>query len=127
VIGLVVFILIAALLLSAINRVVNGFWAHYGRAIGTVVLAGIVSGIINWAVGKGLHGMVYVSLAIGVVVQAIVGGWIMNWLVRRPDGSPLGFGKAAVVFLIYAIIWALVGLGAQHLAASMKAAMPAAQ
>jgi hypothetical protein len=51
----------------------------------------------------------------------------MNWLVRRPDGSPLGYGRAALTFLIYSVIGALLCLGAQHLAAGMKAGMPAAQ
>lgn len=125
VIGLVIAIFIGALILSVVNRLVNGFWANYWRCLGTVVVTGIIVGIINFTVAKVVGpNMMWLLLLIGVVVQTLIGGAIMNAFVRRPDGSPLGFKRAALVFLILAIINVLFSMGMQNLSTSMQANLP---
>lgn len=111
-IGLIIVILIAALLLSVSNRIVNGFMSHYGRTIGVVIIAGIVSGIINWVLGKVLGFLPMLAMrGVGIIVAILIGGLILNWLVRRPDGSPLGYPRAALAFLVYEIIVLIITAG----------------
>ncbi len=123
-IGLVIGILIGALILSVVNRLVNGFWANYGRCLGTVIVVGIIVGIINYVLGLVIGAQSFwLLLVTGLVLQTLIGGAIMNAFVRRPDGSPLGFKRAALVFLILAIINLLFSVGMQHWAASMQAGL----
>lgn len=126
IIGIIIFVLVAAGILSLVNRIVNGFWAHYGRAVATVIVAGIINAVINWIIGKVVGVDHYwAMLIIGIIVETLVGGAIMNAFVRRPDGSPLGYQRAALVFLILAILGALLSLGMRPLAESMRASLPA--
>ncbi len=129
VIAAVILMLIGALILSLVNRIINGFWAHYGRALGTVVVVVIIDGIINWGIGK-IVGVdhFWVMLVIGIVVETLVGGAVMGAFVRRNDGSPLGFKHAVRVFFVLAILGALLGIAShqwlQPWAEAMRANMP---
>lgn len=125
-IGIIIAILIGALVLSVVNRLVNGFWAHYGRAVATVLVVFIINAIINFIIGKVVGpDAFWALLIIGIIVETVIGGFIMNAFVRRPDGSPLGFKRAALVFLVLAILSALLTLGLRPLQESMQGQLPA--
>jgi predicted lipid-binding transport protein (Tim44 family) len=126
IIGFLIFALIAALILAVINRIVNGYWPHYGRTYATVILVTIVAGLINYGIGKGIgveH--FWAREIIAILVTTLVGGVFMGGLVRRKDGSPLGFQRAALAYLILAIIGFLVAVGLRPLQQSMQAKMEA--
>lgn len=109
---LIVVVLLLALLLSVSNRIVNGFMSHYGRTLGVVIIAGIISAIINWILGKVLAFLPALALkGVGIVVAILIGGWVLNWLVRRPDGSPLGYKRATLAFLVYEVIVVIITVG----------------
>ncbi|HEX7342106.1 MAG TPA: hypothetical protein VF269_07495 [Rhodanobacteraceae bacterium] len=127
IIGLIIGLLICGAVLLVVNRIVNGYWANYWKCVLTALVVGIIDWIIMHVVGLVISkDHFYATMAINFVVNLLVGAGITNLLVRREDGSPLGFMRAFWVFLILAILGVLLGLGAHHLAGSLKA-MQAAQ
>ncbi len=126
IIGLIIAVLIGGLVLSVVNRLINGFWPSYGRSVATVLVTGIIAGIINFIVLKLIGTQVpWLATAISLVVQIVIGGAIMNAFVRRPDGAPLGFKRAALVYLVLAILSLLFGMAMQHVVASLQGQLPA--
>lgn len=124
--SLLLVVFIYPLILSAANRYINGFWAHYGRAIGTVVLTSIIVGIIGFIIGKVMGTQhFWVGLVIGIVLETLIGGALMNAFIKHSDGAPLGFKRAALAYLVVAIIAALVGI-AMHPTVERMRAMSAA-
>lgn len=125
--SLVLVIFIYPLILSAANRYINGFWAHYGRAIGTVVLTSIIVGIIGFIIGKAMGAQhFWAGLVIGIVLETLIGGALMNAFIKHSDGAPLGFKRAALAYLVVAIIAALVSIAMRPTLEHLRAMSPAA-
>ena len=107
-VGMVVYILVGALILSVAFRLVIGFMPSYMRAIGAVVLtwigAIVVSLILRLILPMGAGS--FLSLA----ALFLIGAAVVNYLLLAADGRQIGFGKACVVQLIYMVIGIMLAL-----------------
>jgi hypothetical protein len=108
-IGIVIAIFIAAGVLLVATRLVAGFFANYWRMCLVVIVAGIASWVVamvlGFVVGHGLLGRI-VNLVVGV----LIGAFFLNLLVKRPDGAPIGFGRAVAAEVIYYVFFVILAL-----------------
>lgn len=104
-------VFVGALVLSGLNRLINGFTVHYGRALATVVVAGLAAGIVIMVVSLpiGVEHKLVMSL-VGIVAVTLVGGGVMKAFVKHPDGAPMAYAHTARVYLALAIVSALFNL-----------------
>jgi hypothetical protein len=122
VVAFVIGVLVGGLLLRLAVQWVEKFTPGYGRTCLVAFLSMLLGGVANvaaavllrmgmagtgWVTGANLPGaglMIVATLAGLALGVAIVAG-LAQVLVRRPDGSALGFDRAVVVAAVY------VGLG----------------
>lgn len=137
--GLVVMMLvglpIAALILKLSVRIAAGFSPGFLRCLGVVALATVLGFFVNAAVsmlfgiggmdaagmgggdpeaaaaamagaGAAVLGAMGLSLLVGFLLTAL----LVNLLIKRGDGSAIGFGRSLLVVLVYAIILTVVGI-----------------
>ena len=131
----VLFLLLGGLILKFSVKLIEKFSPSYGRSVLTVFLAGIISFVVSiilamvfglGAAGMGAAGadseaamasmglmsilINLVSAAIGFVVMA----FSINLLIKRPDGSAMGFGRACLISLLYmavmVVLFVIVGI-----------------
>lgn len=125
-VGLVLGVLVGALILKLSVKLVEKFSLPYGRACLTVIVAFALGFAINFVIGlvigliaagaglvsasdpSGLVGLQLVSGGIGLVVGFFINAAVINWMVKRPDGSALGFGRACLVALVYLLIFVVL-------------------
>ena len=145
----VVGLLVAAFILKLSVRFVGGFSPGYLRSLGAVVVAAILGFIVNlvltmvFGIGGGMMGagdpeaaaaaMAGTGMAVmglGFLVGFFINAFCVNWIIKRPDGSAIGFGRSLLVVLVYMIILVvlaviasvvigMLGLGAAGLAGGM--------
>jgi len=152
-IALVIGLLVAGLVLKFSVRLVAGFSPGYWRAVLVVLLAGIAGFLVNFAamsvlgVGSGMAAMgpdpdpsVLMAamggawlgaMAISMVAGLLLYGAFIHWLLKRPDGGSIGFGRSVLAALLYLVamfvlafiftfvIGIVVGIGAAGMAGAM--------
>lgn len=126
---IVVGLLVAALILKLSVRIAAGFPAGYLRSLGTVVVAGILGFIVNFAlsmvlgIGSGamgagdseaaavaMAGAGLAFLGISLVANFLINAFCVNLMIKRPDGGSIGFGRSLLVVLVYMIILIVIGI-----------------
>jgi len=104
--GLVSFLIgiaIGGAILMLATKLVAGFTPKFIWA----AIAWLVAAIVCFAVNFGLQmalGAGMLTLLVVLVAYFAVNSAIINALLKRPDGSQMGFGKAALVTLLELII-----------------------
>lgn len=125
----VVGLLVAALILKLSVRVAAGFSPGYLRSLGAVVVAAVLGFIVNviltmvFGIGGGALGagdpeaaaaaMAGTGLAVmglSLVISYFINAFCVNWLIKRPDGGSIGFGRSLLVVLVYMIILVVLGI-----------------
>lgn len=101
-VGVVVYILLGALILSVAFRLVVGFMPSYLRAIGAVVLTWIGALVVSLV--SRLILPVSAGSFLSFAALFLIGAAVVNYLLLAADGRQIGFGKACVVQLIYIVI-----------------------
>lgn len=135
-VAVIVGLLIAGLILKFSVRLVAGFSPGYGRSLLTVLAAAVLGFIVNivltavFGVGGGMMGgglaggdpeaaaaaMAGAGMAMmGVMaVSAIVNLFILaaciNWIIKRPGGIAIGFGRSLLAALVYLVIFIVIGI-----------------
>jgi hypothetical protein len=126
VIAVVIGLLVAGLVLKFSVRLVAGFSPGYGRSVLVVLLAGIVGFIVNIVamsvLGVGANmasmgpnpdpsvmmaamgGAWLGAMAISMVAGLLLYGFFINWLLKRPDGGSIGFGRSVLAALLYLVV-----------------------
>ena len=110
--GLVAFLIgvsIAGAIIMLATKLVAGFTPKFIMAAVTALVAMIVCGIVNFVLQMVL-GAGTLTLLLAIVVYFGVSAAIINALLKRPDGSQMGFGKAALVQLLALIIEIVLGV-----------------
>jgi hypothetical protein len=104
---IVVCILIGALIVQLATKLAAGFKPALGTCV-VAVIAGLIAGaIVSWL----LQMVIGASGSwIGLIVGFLLNAFIINLIVKRPDGSQMGFGKACLVSLVQYIIYILIGV-----------------
>ncbi|GEM_PF-824709 len=115
VIGLTAGGAIGALILRVATRWVEKFTPRFWLAFGTALAASVIAMVINFVVGIfiGLTGRAAalplttiqaISFAVGLVIGFLITATMIRALIKRPDGSMLGFGRACLIALVQALI-----------------------
>jgi hypothetical protein len=109
IIFLVVGIAVGAGILMLAARVGAGFTPKFPISVGTVIVQFIAAFIVSWLVRMAL-GMGGLASLVTLVVVFLAYAAISNALLKRPDGSQMGFGKACLVTLVQIIIQIILGV-----------------
>ncbi len=92
-----------ALIIMLATKIGAGFTPKFLTAaiaaIVETIAAGIISYVLNMVLGAGS-----LSSLLCLVIVFVAYAAILNALVKRPDGSQMGFGKACIVTLIEIVI-----------------------
>jgi hypothetical protein len=110
--GLVAFVVavaIGAAIIMLATRLVAGFTPKFLSA----AIAALVASIAGFCVSFGLQmvlGAGGLSSLLVLVIYFLLNSAIINALIKRPDGSQMGFGKAALVTLLEIIIEIVLGV-----------------
>ena len=110
--GLVAFIIgiaIAAGIIMLATKLVAGFTPKFIMAAVTALVAGIACLVVQFGLGMVLGGGMLTSIIV-LVAYFVINAAIINALLKRPDGSQMGFGKAALVTLLALIIEIVLGV-----------------
>ncbi|MBX3690612.1 hypothetical protein [Dokdonella sp.] len=109
IVALVIGIAVGAGILMLAARVAAGFMPKFLSAVAVVVVQFIAAMIVGWILGMVLGNGTFAGL-VSLVVVFLVYSAITNLLLKKPDGSQLGFGKAALVTLVQLIIQIILGV-----------------
>ena len=110
--GLVAFLIgvsIAGAIIMLSSKLVAGFTPKFIMAAVAALVAMIAVGIVNFCLQMVL-GAGTLTLILAVVAYFAISAAIINALLKRPDGSQMGFGKAALVTLLALIIQIVLGV-----------------
>ena len=118
-IGLLVGGAVGAVILRLATRWVEGFTPRFWLAFGTAVSAYVIAMVVNFAAGifiglgaraAGVQAEIirWIAMAIGAVIGFLVSATMIRALIRRPDGSLLGFGRACLIALVQALLGLVV-------------------
>lgn len=122
---LVVVVLIGGLILRRAVQLVARFSPSYSRAcltvlvgsavglaisflLGLVMESGTSSGAVDPSEPSSIAGMV--SGVVGMVVGFLINTVVVNWMLRRPDGSAMGYGRAALAVLFYMVMFLVLAV-----------------
>lgn len=108
-IALAIGIAVGAGILMLAARVAAGFMPKFLISVAVVVVQFIAAMIVGWVLSMVL-GQGTLSSLVSLVVVFLVYSAITNLLLKRPDGSQLGFGKSALVTLVQLIIQIVLGV-----------------
>ena len=124
----VVGLLVAALILKFSVRIAAGFSPGYLRSLGAVVVAAVLGFIVNviltMVLGAGgsmmsgdpeaaaaaMAGTGLAVMGLSLVASFLINAFCVNWLIKRPDGGAIGFGRSLLVVLVYMIILVVLGI-----------------
>ena len=115
VIGVLIGGAIGAVILRFATRCVEKFTPRFWLAFGTALAAYVVALVVNFVVGIfiGLAARVaglqaetirLIAMSIGAVIGFLITATMIHALIKRPDGSVLGFGRACLIALVQALI-----------------------
>lgn len=109
VIALVIGVAVGAGILMLAARLAAGFTPRFGISAAVVVVQYIAAAIVGWIVSMVL-GNGGIAGLLSLVVVFLVYAAITNLMLKRPEGSQLGFGKASLVTLIQLLIQIVLGV-----------------
>jgi len=102
-------IAIAAGIIMLATRLVAGFTPKFLMAVVAAIASWIacivVAFVLQMVLGPGMLLMLLLLVAYFVVNSAV-----LNALLKRADGSQMGFGKAALVTLLQIVIYFVLGI-----------------
>ena len=110
--GLVAFLIgisIAGAIIMLASKLVAGFTPKFIMAAVTALVAMIACAIVQFGLQMVL-GAGTLTVVILLVAYFAINAAIINALLKRPDGSQMGFGKAALVTLLALIIEIVLGV-----------------
>jgi hypothetical protein len=110
--GLVAFLIgisIAGAIIMLSTKLVAGFTPKFIMAAVTALVAMIACGVVNFGLQM-VMGAGTLTLIVVLVAYFAINAAIINALLKRPDGSQMGFGKAALVTLLALIIEIVLGV-----------------
>ena len=110
--GLVAFLIgvsIAGAIVMLATKLVGGFTPKFVMCAVTALVAWIACTVVQFGLGMVLGGGT-LTLLIVLVAYFVINAAIINALLKRPDGSQMGFGKAALVTLLVLIIEIVLGV-----------------
>jgi len=110
--GLVAFLIgisIAGAIIMLATKLVAGFTPKFIMAAVTALIAMIACGVVQFGLTMVLGGGT-LTLLIVLVAYFAINAAIINALLKRPDGSQMGFGKAALVTLLALVIEIVLGV-----------------
>jgi hypothetical protein len=110
--GLVSFLIAIAVLGAIIMlsaKLVAGFTPKYLMCAVAALVSTIACGLVQLGLGMVLGGGM-LTLLLVLVAYFAINAAIINALLKRPDGSQMGFGKAALVTLLALIIEIVLGV-----------------
>lgn len=102
-------IVIAALLLSLAFRMLVGHMPSFLRALAVVVLSFVATAVLTLVLKLVLPEGLLSGLLL-LATQFLVGAAVINLLLPAIDGSPIGYGKACLVQLVYMVLGIVLGL-----------------
>jgi len=108
-VGFVIAVAIGAAIIMLATKLVAGFSPKFLTAAIAALAAAIACGVVSFGLQMVLGASMLSSLIVLVAYFAINSA-IINALVKRPDGSQMGFGKAALVTLLEIIIEIVLGV-----------------
>ncbi|MEP6485292.1 MAG: hypothetical protein ABJB01_12655 [Rudaea sp.] len=98
-VSIVVSIVVGALILMAATRIAVGFFPRFAHAIFATSTVAILALVILWMIAATL-GMMASSALLLTAATFAVNAVMVDLLIRRSDGSRIGFAKACVVTTI---------------------------
>lgn len=115
VIGVLIGGAIGAVILRFATRRVEGFTPRFWLAFGTALAAYFIALVVNFVVGlflglgaraAGLQAETIrlIAMSAGAVIGFLITATMIRALIKRPDGSVLGFGRACLIALVQALI-----------------------
>jgi len=108
-IAFVVAVAIGAAIIMLATRLVAGFTPKFLIAAIAALVASIAGAVVSFGLQMVLGAGGLSSLLV-VVIYFLLNSAIINALIKRPDGSQMGFGKAALVTLLEIIIEIVLGI-----------------
>jgi hypothetical protein len=102
-VALAIAIAIGAALIMLATKIVAGFSPKFLNAGVVAIVVTLAGAAASWGVHLALGAGGFSSL-VTVVVAFLLYAAIINALIKRPDGSAIGFGKSAVVTLVLILI-----------------------
>ena len=108
-VGFVIAVAFGAAIIMLATKLVAGFSPKFLTAAIAALVAAIACGVVSFGLQMVLGAGMLSSLIVLVAFFAINSA-IINALVKRPDGSQMGFGKAALVTLLEIIIEIVLGV-----------------
>ena len=109
IIALAIGVAVGAGILMLAARVAAGFTPRFPISAAVVVVQFIAAAIVGWIMNMVL-GSGGIAGLVSLVVVFLVYAAISNLMLKRPDGSQLGFGKASLVTLIQLLIQIVLGV-----------------
>ncbi|HET8942197.1 MAG TPA: hypothetical protein VFN13_09445 [Rudaea sp.] len=109
---LVMFIIglsICAGILMLSTRIAAGFTPKFLLAIATVVISAIAATVVRWVLGM-VMGLGAATSLVALIVLFLVNAFVLNALIKRPDGAQIGFGSACLVTLLQIILYIVLGV-----------------
>lgn len=126
---MVVGVLIGALILKFIVKLLEKFSPSYGKSVLVVFLAGVASFVVYMVlamvmVGGGaatmdpndqaamaaIAGASLGAMALSLVAYVLLYAGALHLLVKRPDGSAYGFGRASLAALLYTVVMTVLSI-----------------
>ena len=134
--AVIIGLLFAGLILKLSVRLVAGFSPGYGRSLLTVLAAAVLAFLVNivvtmvFGVGGGMMGgglagsdpdaaatalagagMAMMGvMAVSAIVNLVIIAACVNWMIKRPGGIAIGFGRSLLVALVYMIIFIVISI-----------------
>jgi hypothetical protein len=108
-VGFVIAVAIGAAIIMLATKLVAGFTPKFMMAAIAALVACIAGAVVSFGLQMVLGAGGLSSLLV-LVIYFLLNSAIINALVKRPDGSQMGFGKAALVTLLEIIIEIVLGI-----------------
>lgn len=108
-IGFAIAVAIGAAIIMLATKLVAGFTPKFLSAAIAALVACIAGAVVSFGLQMVLGAGGLSSLLV-LVIYFLLNSAIINALVKRPDGSQMGFGKAALVTLLEIIIEIVLGI-----------------
>ena len=125
----VVGVLIGALILKFVIKLLEKFSPSYGKSVLVVILAGVAGFVVYVVlamlmVGTGaatmdpndqaamaaMAGASFGAMGLSLVAYLLIYAGAIHLLVKRPDGSAYGFGRALLASLLYMIVMVVLSV-----------------